>query len=142
MTERPECVARRTAGTVSATANAGTDVTMSTRNPAVQPDSRGSPFGWSVLVTTVAHPAAPMAAPMVRKLAFMPLATPVCGTGTLLTTRLAMTDAGDRSPRRPPPPVSAVRNVRLLSPPRTVSGIAMAKETLRRATMQSAQWAV
>ena len=49
--------------------------------------------------------AAPMAPPMVRMLAFIPLATPVCAGGTAWTIRLDMAEKA--SPRPTPSRVLA-----------------------------------
>lgn len=49
-----------------------------TRNPFVYPDSAGSPAGSALAATILAMMAAPREPPMVRMLAFIPLATPVC----------------------------------------------------------------
>ena len=49
-------------------------------------------------VTTLAISADPMAPPIVRMLAFMPLATPVCAGGTAATIRFAMEEKATPKP--------------------------------------------
>jgi hypothetical protein len=51
-------------------------------------------------VTMLDMTAAPMAPPMVRMLAFIPLATPVCSAGTAWTMRL---DMAEKARPRPTP---------------------------------------
>src|ERR1700722_11674006 len=69
-----------------------------TANPVVYPDSSGSPDDPSCEVTMLAMTAAPMLPPIVRMLAFMPLATPVCEAGTAPTTSADMAENASPNP--------------------------------------------